>query len=95
MPKAGGPNSFTSQHVNAEIGIGSITRDISQLEFQKALMEKAKKEIRKKLNEWSSTVVTKPATKEEGNRYGKANDGEEKSSRINDTGDDQSNCGEP
>ncbi|EXC03121.1 hypothetical protein L484_008452 [Morus notabilis] len=65
------------------------------LNFKRNIMEKAKKEIRKKLNEWSSAAVTKHATNEEGNRYGKATEGEEKSSRINDAGDDQSNCGEP
>lgn len=92
--KAGGA-SFMSKNVNAESGRGSITREISQLELQKALMEKAKKEIRKKLDEWSSAAASKPAANEEGNRNAKANEGEEKSLRNNDTGLEQSNCREP
>jgi curved DNA-binding protein CbpA len=40
-----------------------VTRDLSQLQMRKMLMEKAKKEICKKLNEWSSASVSKPLHK--------------------------------
>jgi curved DNA-binding protein CbpA len=40
-----------------------VSRELSQLEMRNMLMEKAKKEIRKKLNEWSSASVSKPLHK--------------------------------
>ncbi|KAJ0038535.1 hypothetical protein Pint_23742 [Pistacia integerrima] len=54
------------------VRVNGITRpnnikEVSQLDIQNLLMEKAKTEIRKKLNEWKSGTATKIALKDEGN----------------------------
>ncbi|XWS22776.1 hypothetical protein CRYUN_Cryun29cG0065400 [Craigia yunnanensis] len=46
----------TSKHNNA--------RHISKIEIQSLLVEKAKREIRKKLNEWNSSSAAKTASKD-------------------------------
>ncbi|XVE85349.1 hypothetical protein DITRI_Ditri17bG0083900 [Diplodiscus trichospermus] len=51
-----GWNNGTTKQNNA--------RDISQIEIQSLLVEKAKREIQKKLNEWSSLSAAKMASKE-------------------------------
>ncbi|XVF02775.1 hypothetical protein REPUB_Repub04eG0203100 [Reevesia pubescens] len=50
-----GWSNGTTKHNNA--------RDISQIEIQSLLLEKAKREIQKKLNEWNSSSATKTASK--------------------------------
>ncbi|KAF2294938.1 hypothetical protein P3X46_013980 [Hevea brasiliensis] len=54
------------------------TRDVSQFGIQALLMEKARTEIRQKLNEWNSATVTKSSVKNEKSNM-KENDGGEKS----------------
>lgn len=99
--KAGAANPSGSKQVNSETGMvngitkPTSTKDFPQLEIQNLLMERARKEIHKKLNEWSSATVGKPATNEGGNQDRKANEKEETVLRNSDIWDDQSNSREP
>ena len=101
--KAGAANYSGSKEVNSETGrVNGITkptnsRDVPQLEIHNSLMEKARREIRKKLNEWSSATVGKPTINKEGNWDGKANEKEEKALRNSDmqVWHDHGNSGEP
>lgn len=54
------------------------SREVSHTEMQNILVEKARKEIRNKLNEWNSATVTKTAVKGVENGNEKANEKEEK-----------------
>ncbi|KAF3431036.1 hypothetical protein FNV43_RR25766 [Rhamnella rubrinervis] len=89
--KDGAAHLSSSKQTNLEIGRAggiikpSSTRDVSQLEIQNILMEKARKEIGKKLNEWKSASVAKPLVNETGNQNQKANEKGEKSVRSSDT----------
>lgn len=65
----------------------SSGRVFSQLELNNILMEKARKEIDKKLNEIQPNTVAKEAVKESGNGYPKANENREKSLRSSKTCD--------
>ncbi|KAF8399971.1 hypothetical protein HHK36_015843 [Tetracentron sinense] len=55
-----------TERVNGISGINkpNSMSELSQLEIRNMLMEKARMEIRKKLNEWSSAAVVKAAVKE-------------------------------
>ncbi|XP_057446446.1 uncharacterized protein LOC130738478 [Lotus japonicus] len=55
--------------------------DVSLIELQNLLMEKARKEISKKLKETQSNTVNKSVVKESGNCFQKANENREKSVR--------------
>ncbi|XP_031272771.1 uncharacterized protein LOC116131251 [Pistacia vera] len=64
--------SGSKQCIFQTVRVNGITRpnnikEVSQLDIQNLLMEKAKTEIRKKLNEWKSGTATKIALKDEGN----------------------------
>ncbi|XP_062112927.1 uncharacterized protein LOC133824076 [Humulus lupulus] len=99
--KTGAVKSSGSKQVDSETGrVNEITkptsrRGVPQLEFQYILMEKARKEICKKLNEWSSATVGKPANHEEEIQDRKANEKEEKALRNSDMQHDLSNFREP
>uniref|UniRef100_A0A5B7AMK9 J domain-containing protein n=1 Tax=Davidia involucrata TaxID=16924 RepID=A0A5B7AMK9_DAVIN len=71
----------------------SSTKDVSHLEIRNLLMEKARKEIRKKLNEWDSATVAKSAVTEEENvnEKGKGKD----NAMVNVSRKDQNKSGEP
>ncbi|KAJ4710822.1 DnaJ domain containing protein [Melia azedarach] len=72
------------------VRVNGITRtnnakEASQADIQNLLMEKAKMEIRKKINEWKSGTASKTAFKEECNGIEKANDNREKPLVDNET----------
>ncbi|KAA8528963.1 hypothetical protein F0562_033549 [Nyssa sinensis] len=94
------------KQVNTEPGKASVTdkppssrRDVSNLEIRNLLMEKAKKEIRKKLNEWESFSVAKSAVTGEKNVNEKAKEkgkGKGKENAMeNGSRKDQNKSGEP
>lgn len=72
------------------------SREVSHTEMQNILLEKARKEIRKKLNEWNSATVTKSAVKGVENGTEKANDEEKKTEKplANSNVQDQNRPGE-
>ncbi|KAL5552623.1 hypothetical protein UlMin_040024 [Ulmus minor] len=70
----------------------SSTRDLSQSEIQSMLMGRARREIRKKLDERRSANVAKPPHSEDGNQNGKAGK-EGKDFRPNDRQHDVSKLG--
>ncbi|KAK9276966.1 hypothetical protein L1049_006505 [Liquidambar formosana] len=67
--------NFETGRVNG-INKPNSTRDVTHLEIQNILMEKARIEIRSKLNEWNSVNVAKTAVKEEGDGKEMENDKE-------------------
>ncbi|XP_057949600.1 uncharacterized protein LOC131144765 [Malania oleifera] len=73
--------NFEMARVNG-INKSNGMRDISQLEIQNMLMTKARAEIRKKLNEWNSGTVAKPAIKEK-IRNDKKNEKERENPPVN------------
>lgn len=85
--RAGAANLSGYKQANSETGRVSgitkfsITKDVSHLEIQNILMEKARKEICKKLKEWNSVNLAKPGVSETGNQNEKG----EKTVRHSDT----------
>ncbi|XP_048331373.1 uncharacterized protein LOC125422906 [Ziziphus jujuba] len=94
---AGAANLSGSKQAKSEAGrVGgitklSITKDVSHLEIQNMLMEKARKEIGQKLKEWNSAKLAKPGVNGTGNQNEKA----EKTVRNSSTSPVPDKSGEP
>ncbi|KAF4396810.1 hypothetical protein CsatB_019174 [Cannabis sativa] len=90
--KTGAVKSSGSKQVDSE----TSRRAVPELELHNLLMEKARKEICKKLKEWSSATISKPVTNEEEIQDRKTHEKEGKALRNSDMQQhDQTNLKEP